>query len=336
MKNLKKIAMLVAGLFSIALLAATIFVVWALTTFDSRMQFPDVPRPDLKAVTDPVVIARGKYLVHGPAHCSQCHSGADRDHPELVHTTPLHGGLEFAMGPIATTYGRNLTPDPETGIGKISDGDLARTLRTGVDHKGTLSFFMTAAASKPSDDDIVAIISYLRSLAPLQKQIATGEWKPFGKILMSTTKLGPSREPAPAVAPPAETVSIERGKYLAKNIMLCSGCHTPFDMGSFASVGPEASGSLPDPSHGKDEGMEFVAPNLTSDPSGITGKWSEDQFVLRLKKGRAYPSSIMPWEGFQATTETDLRSVYQYLKSLPPIKNDLGPSYRKVGWKPQS
>jgi hypothetical protein len=78
--------------------------------------------------------------------------------------------------------------------------------------------------------------------------------------------------------------------------------------------------------------MEFVAPNLTSHPTGVTGRLSEDQFVARLRGGRVFPFSIMPWENFALTTDADLRSVYRYLRTLPGVDADVGPSYREVGW----
>ena len=332
-KWVKRVGIGVGALIGVVLLAGGGFSAWAVTTFEGRQQFPDVARPELKASTDPAVIAAGKYLVHGPAHCSQCHSTTDRDHPEKVKDAPLKGGLEFAMGPIATTYAPNLTPH-ETGLGKFSDADIARVIRTGVRPDGSLSFFMTMAASKPSDEDVIAIISYLRSLEPIANPVPAGEWKPLGKIIFSLASIGPVSDPPPKHVPPAEEPSVERGRYLSKSIMLCSSCHTKFDMGSLKSVGPEAGGSLPDQSHGKDSDKEFVAPNLTSDPTGITGRMDEAAFVARIKAGRAFASSIMPWEGFQSATESDLKSVYRYLKSLPPVKNDVGPTYRDVGWKP--
>ncbi len=116
--------------------------------------------------------------------------------------------------------------------------------------------------------------------------------------------------------------------------MLCTGCHSQFSMKTFKPVGPKAGGGTPEPSHGADSDMEFVTPNLTSDPTGVTGKLDENAFVARILHGRVHAGSIMPWENFQDTTETDLRSVYRYLRTLPPVQNDVGPSYRKVGWKP--
>jgi mono/diheme cytochrome c family protein len=323
----------VGGVVGLLLVSGGAFATWAITTFEGRQHFPEVERPKIQASSDPAVIAAGKYLVHGPGHCSQCHSTTDREHPEKVKDTPLQGGLEFAMGPIATTYAPNLTPHA-TGLARISDADIARTIRTGVRHDGRLSFFMMLAASKPSDEDLIAIVSYLRSMQPVDNKVPDGEWKPLGKIMFSMAKIGPSTEPVPKHVPAADEPSVERGRYLAKNVMLCSGCHTKFDMGTMKSVGPEVGGSDPDPSHGKDSDKEFVAPNLTSDATGITGRMDEATFVARLRAGRAYASSIMPWESFQLTTDSDLKSVYRYLKSLPPVKNDVGPSYRDIGWKP--
>ncbi len=331
---LRRIAIGVGALLALLLVAVAGFSAWAITTFDGRQLFPGVERPPIKSSTDPAVIAAGKYLVHGPAHCSQCHSTSDRDHPEKIKDTPLQGGLEFAMGPIATTYAANLTAHAETGLGKLSDADIARVIRTGVQHDDRLSFFMMLAASKPSDEDLVAIISYLRSLPAVEHRVTRGEWKPLGKVMFSMLSVGPVTEPAPKHVPPADEPSVERGRYLSKHVMLCSGCHSAFDMGTMKNVGPEAAGGSPDPSHGKDADKEFVAPNLTSDATGITGRMDEATFIARIRSGRAFASSIMPWEPFQSTTDSDLKSVYRYLKSLPPVKNDVGPTYRDQGWKP--
>ena len=127
--------------------------------------------------------------------------------------------------------------------------------------------------------------------------------------------------------------SIARGAYLAESVALCTFCHSSFDMKTLETTGPKAGGGQPDPSHGSDTDMEFATPNLTADPeTGYTGRVDEDYFVQRLRSGRAIASSIMPWENFAQMTEDDLRSIYRYLRALPPVKHDPGPSYRKRGW----
>ena len=88
--------------------------------------------PDLHASTDSAVISRGKYLAFGPAHCSGCHS--PRSNQEKINhgeQLPLIGGLDFKL-PIGTIYSKNITPDDETGIGKLPDSVIARSLRYGA------------------------------------------------------------------------------------------------------------------------------------------------------------------------------------------------------------
>ena len=63
--------------------------------------------------------------------------------------------------------------------------------------------------------------------------------------------------------------------------------------------------------------------------------YTEDSFVDRIKNGgRVFATSIMPWENFGKMTNDDLRSIYLYLKSLPPTRHVTGPSRRPSGWKP--
>ncbi len=321
--------------FGLLLVALAAFVAYAFATWSSRVSFPATPFPEgIVASADPAVIERGRYLVNGPAHCAQCHSGAEREHPEQVLTTPLQGGLEFAMGPIATTWAANLAPDPETGIGRRTDAELARAIRSGVLADGSYSLFMAVSAAKPSDEALVAIVSYLRSLPPVSNPVPKGEWGPLGKVMLTLIAIGPAEGGAPAHVSESDVPSPERGAYLAEQVALCTTCHSAFDMAAMKPTGPKGAGSLPDPSHGTDSDMEFVAPNLTADPSGVAGRLDEEAFVARIRHGRVHVSSIMPWENLGQMTDADLRSIYRYLRALPPVANDLGPTYRKAGWKP--
>jgi len=335
MSKLRLAMMVVGGGVALVGIAVGAAVAYAASTADAKLQFPDTPNPAVQASTDPEVIARGRYLVHGPAHCAQCHSTDDRDHPEKIADSPLTGGLAFEMGPLGTRYAANLTPHA-TGIGGLSDAQVARTIQTGVTHTGELSFFMLLSAAKPADEDVTAIISYLRSLPPAEKAVPSGEWYLFGKVLLTYAfaPMEPVSTPGPRYVPEGPEPSVERGQYLSDSVALCSTCHTEADPTSFRPVGPKAGGSLPDPSHGTDTHMEFVAPNLTSHATGITGQLDEEAFVQRLRAGRRYASSIMPWENFANLTDGDARSIYRYLKSLPPVDQDRGPTYRTAGWKP--
>jgi hypothetical protein len=335
MRGWQKALLGLGGLAGVGVLALAAVGAWAAMTADAKLAFPDTPYPELKASSDPEVIARGEYLVRGPAHCAQCHSGTDREHPEQAKTEPLHGGLAFEMGPIGSLYARNLTPDPTTGIGRRTDAELARVLRSGVLPEGDLSIFMRFSSAELADEDIVAVISYLRAIEPVANPVPPNHITVFGKILVKLAfpDMTP-RDVRPTYVPAGDAPSVARGEYLADHVMMCTMCHTAFDQATFQAVGPKGGGGIAEASHGADSDMEYRPPNLTSHPTGVTGRMDEDAFVARLRAGRAFATSIMPWEGFQLTTESDLRSVYRYLQSLPPVDNDTGPTYRKVGWKP--
>lgn len=58
---------------------------------------------------------------------------------------------------------------------------------------------------------------------------------------------------------------------------------------------------------------------------------TEDQFVARFRQGRVIPDSPMPWQAFSRMSEDDLRSIYRYLKSVPPVQRDNGPVMVSIG-----
>jgi hypothetical protein len=144
-----------------------------------------------------------------------------------------------------------------------------------------------------------------------------------------------------------EMTPAERGKYIVNAIAGCNDCHTPWKMGP---MGPE-----PDMSKmlsGSPEGMEmkpvkvdmpwaaainitftaFQSPmgiayskNLTPDSTGL-GTWDETTFMLALRNGKHMGNGRpllppMPWMVFKNMTDDDLKAIYAYLKTIPPVKN---------------
>jgi hypothetical protein len=51
--------------------------------------------------------------------------------------------------------------------------------------------------------------------------------------------------------------------------------------------------------------------------------WSEEQFIARIRNGRVYEYSPMPWAAFGSMEEVELKAVYLYLKSLEPVSNKI-------------
>jgi hypothetical protein len=180
-----------------------------------------------------------------------------------------------------------------------------------------------------ADEDLVGVLSYLRSLPAKPRAVPEERWGFLAKMLSSSFK--PRMEDRLSWVPPGEA-SVERGSYVANGPAACYMCHTPRDpMAGFAATGPLFSGS---PEAEPDESdPEFVihAPNLTPDPTSLLATWSEDDFVARFQRGRVFAGSKMPWENYQQMTDADVRSVYRFLKTLPPTSGPSSPGRRPKG-----
>ena len=144
-------------------------------------------------------------------------------------------------------------------------------------------------------------------------------------------------------------VRTARGAYLVRT-MGCNDCHTPWKMGprgpepdmSRALTGHPADlviTSLPSPppapwswlaaatntAFAGPWGVSFTA-NLTPDPETGLGKWTEEMFIAALKTGRHEGKGRpilppMPWPMIGTLDEEDLKSIFAYLQSLPPVRN---------------
>lgn len=311
----------VARFFLRALLvvAALVMVLVTVVLVRSRRTF-EAPYPEIAASRDPKVIARGKYIVYGAAHCVNCHT--PNSETELVKaggTPPLRGGHKF-QGPFGTIMSANLTPDDETGIGRYSDREIARVLRYGVlpDGRAALPFM---EAHDLSDEDLTAVISFLRSQPPVRNEFVRRDLNLVGKAILAFAikPIGPSG-PVRKHSPPEGTD--ESGEYLATSVASCQSCHTKRNLLTGAFEAPRFSGGMTFP---LDEHRILVTPNLTPAKAGRITSWSEEQFVGRFGVGMGIQGTHMPWRQYQSMTETDVRAIYRYLQSLEPVEVDRGP-----------
>ena len=270
------------------------------------------PYPAITASADTNVILRGKHLVFGAAHCANCHSTANADSLlNLGQDVPLSGGFVFDL-PVGKIYSKNITPDKETGIGKYTDAEIARTLRYGVHPNGTVVFdFMPF--HNMSDEDLTAIISYLRAQKPVRNEVPDHSLNMLGKAVKAfvVKPVGPNGEVPKEVA--ADSTAAY-GKYLANSIANCSGCHTQRTLSGEFTGEPFAGGNEID---------GFITPNVTTDSSSRIYGWSEKNFVDRFRMGRLVPKSPMPWTAFKRMTDTELKAIYAYLKTIPPAKSPI-------------
>jgi mono/diheme cytochrome c family protein len=279
----------------------------------------EAPYPDIKASTDSAMIARGKYLAYGPAHCANCHGAPGN--AELVEKgveVPLSGGNVFDM-PLGKFYVRNITPDEETGIGKLTDAEIARELRYGVRPDGTAVLpFMPF--HNVSDEDLTAIISFLRSQKPVKHKVPEHTTTALGKVIKAFL-LKPEGPKGDVPKTVKRDTSAAYGEYLAKSVANCYGCHTNRDMkGAFIGE-PFAGGMTMGSSANPDE--YFITPNLTPDSTGRLFGWTQQHFIQRFRKGRLLPGTHMPWGPFSRMSDDELKAIYNYLKTVKPVKNSI-------------
>jgi len=302
MKRVKKIAKW-TGLILLILITGL-----SLTIASRQSLHYDAPYPNIHASTDSAVIARGKHLMYSSTHCIDCHYKGNAD--SLIargQEVPLSGGVLFDL-PFGKIYSKNITSDKETGIGKYTDGEIARALRYGVHPDGTVVFdFMPF--HNTSDEDLTAIISFLRTQPPVHNLVPSHQPNLMGNALIAfmVKPVGPNGEVPRSV--PRDTTAVY-GRYIALHLAECNGCHTKRDMtGAF----------IGEPLGGGNNIEGFMTPNLTPDPTGRIYKWTKQDFISRFRKGKLIPGSPMPWKSFGRMTDDELTALYNFLKTLKPV-----------------
>jgi mono/diheme cytochrome c family protein len=117
--------------------------------------------------------------------------------------------------------------------------------------------------------------------------------------------------------------TVEYGRYLAHSVANCHGCHTDRSLATGEFLGEPFAGGLvftPTPETG---GFGFVTPNITPDPSGKMEGWSEATFIARMRGGRIHQGSPMPWGPFSRMTDSDIKAIYRYLRTVEPVKKTI-------------
>lgn len=284
----------------------------------------DAPFPDIKASTDSAVIARGKYLVEGPAHCIGCHVPNDKLKQVYAgEILPLSGGWEATFPGFGTFRAPNLTPDMESGIGKRTDAELARSIRYGVRPDGTpMMPFMNFQGL--SDDDLTAIISFLRSQPAVKHEIKPHD---IGFMAKAVYAFGLMKAEGPKSNPPKHVdidTSMAYGQYVANHVAQCRNCHVEYDMVTGEQIGADFTGKGLFPANDHTDGYSFISPNITPHPeTGIMAHWSEEAFVSRFKAGPVHKTSPMPWAMIARMNDVELKAVYRFLQSLEPVENKI-------------
>lgn len=292
---------IIAGL--LTLISTTLLVI-ALIGFYKLNERYDNPVANVQVTGTAAQIARGQQLAH---MCVNCHATDSQ--------LPLSGtdmAAKFPFPPLGTLYAPNLTPSGN--ITDWTDGEVIRAIREGVHKNGRSLLIMPAVTYRNlSDDDVQALVAYLRSQPATGGLTPSTQFNLLGALFLNLGDFQTAQQPVGSVTAP-QPGTPEYGKYMV-DILGCQFCH-----------GDQLQGKLDNGQPGPPPG-----PNLTL----IVPKWTEEQFmtffntgelpggktvpILTLPSGFSEPR--MPWPMVRAaTTDEELMAMYAYLHSLPLLE----------------
>ncbi len=310
----------VVGLLIILILLLIGFIEMRWDSADSR------PAPNLTAPRDSASLARGEYIFKYQAQCWGCHQSASD-----TGLASSSGGREFDLstaGPgFGKWYSRNLTPDMETGLGGWTDGEIVQALREGIRKDRTPLFPIMPIDwyHDMADEDVLAVVAYLRTLPPLRNTVPEREPSFVAKALFTFGMIGPMTPvTSPIVAPP-RGITPEYGKYISSYVADCADCHTPRNLenGQFYMDSLFAGSSF---AFGFEDGSPLVsyARNITPDVETGIGAWTEEQFLAAVTGGMRPDGTAltthMPYAYYKFLEVDELRAMYAYLKTIPAMR----------------
>jgi mono/diheme cytochrome c family protein len=256
----------------------------------------------------PGSIERGRYLMQTVVACGNCHFQRGPK-GEPLPDKGLSGGMLFDEPPFKARAS-NITPDPETGIGRWTDAQLAKAIREGIRPDGSVigppmpvEFYRHMA-----DDDLAAIIAYLRAQPPVKNAVAKSVYN-----IPLPPNYGP---PVTSVKAPPRTDKVAYGKYLA-DIGHCMECHTPRDAKGMLDMARRGAGSQVF----KGPWGASVARNLTPHPTGLKG-WSDAEIAKAIRTGTDRAGNPyrppMAFAFYNGISDPDMTALVAYLRSLKP------------------
>lgn len=278
------------------------------------------PVPAITLPTAPERLENGRYLANHVALCVECHSLRQQDlYAAPIDEATFGAGGETFTGDFGTLVSPNITP---SALGSWSDEDLYRAVASGVTPDGRALFPLMPYThyARADQKDIEDILAYVRALEPKEGTPAPSRLVFPLNLIVRTMPVAPAPSPRPLVG------TVEYGAYLT-NLASCTDCHTPMDKGA------------PVPGLDFAGGREFPLPsglvrssNITPDKETGIGTWTRERFIQRFKSPKAahnqdtplepgQVNTLMPWRSYAGMTEQDLGAIYDYLMTLPAVKN---------------
>jgi len=286
----RRILLALAALLGIAVLSAATVVGLTQRTLGRHY---DISPAAIVIPTDSASLERGRHLATAITKCTECH-GDDL------------GGTRMALGPVGSFSAVNLTAG-RGGVAPLSDADWVRAIRHGVNPKGEPLVFMPSGVfAHLSDADLAAIIAWVRSMPPVDRELPGREIGPVGRVLIATNpgRLVPAaaldHDASPPAAVPAAPTA-EYGRYLVR-VGGCEYCHGENLKGGIKEGPPGTPASA----------------DLTS--TGRLAQWNEADFHQALRSGVRPDGTLidpfMPWKATRLMTDDEITAVWLYLKTF--------------------
>jgi hypothetical protein len=307
----------------ISLLVIVLIIAIALVYIVSFLPAVQVEALQVKAT--PERLARGRYLFNTVAGCQSCHSVRDAS----LLSMPIKDGTDGQGGELfdkkvgfpGTYFAKNITP---YHLSDWSDGELFRAITSGISKDGHALFPVMPYPEfgKADKEDIYAVIAYVRSLQPIKKDWPASHSDFPMNIIIHTIPARPDFHPIPD-----KKNTVQYGGYLV-NFASCMICHSQENKGTLIA-GLEFGGGRP---FQLETGVTVVSANITPDAETGIGNWTKESFVQRFRfygdssfkpsfiKAGSY-NTIMPWTQLGKMSVEDLSAIYDYLRTIKPIKN---------------
>jgi cytochrome c553 len=274
---------------SALLLAALAVAAVGRVRWSSRQQRKYLaPLLELAVATEPQTIARGRHLAHTLGGCAECH-GADL------------GGRVLEDGPLLRLVGPNLTAGKGSATDGYRDRDWARAIVHGLNRSGRSLLVMPSRELRGfSDDDVAAMIAYVKAVPPVDRVLPPTQVHLLGSIMAGLLELPllsaesiDHRAPRPQAPPPGPTRAY--GAYLLTS---CRGCH-----------GSELRGGIRhNPDHPPSADLSQAA----------MASWDYASFERALRQGKRRDGSdlspAMPWQATRGLEDDELRAIWLALR----------------------
>lgn len=255
---------------------------------------------------------RGEYVAR-LGGCRACHTDPRKK------DSPLAGGLEL-KSPFGTFHVPNITPDPETGIGRWTEHDFIRAMTEGVAPDGSHYYpaFPFTSFTRMPRRDLIDLKAYLDTIRPLRNSVPQHDLRfPYNfRVALSIWKWLFFR-PGTFQPDPKKPASWNRGAYVVTGPGHCGECHT---VRNFLGA-PKRDHALAGAKKGPDGNR---VPNITPHRKDGIGLWPADDMVDFLKTGKLpfgettdSPMDEVIANNTSHWTDDDRKAAAEYLLSLP-------------------